>query len=173
MNIRFSAVFFVLAPFALASACATSTQVAGLADAGDAGVLEAAADQGLPDVAPIQEDAAVDVAPDTKKDAAVGECSDKAKQVDCTNCCTEKYLDGAGAYLLAVNDCMCVESRCQKACAETFCAPDLKEPDALCNDCMTDKSGECSAPITSDCNANADCVAFNVCMLQSKCAKKP
>jgi hypothetical protein len=118
-------------------------------------------------------DAAPDAGEDAKKDAAVGECADKASQAACTNCCTEKYIDGAGAYLLAVNDCMCVESRCQKACAETFCAPDLKEPDQLCNDCMADKSGECSAPITSDCNANADCVAFNVCMLQSKCAKKP
>ena len=62
--------------------------------------------------------------------------------------------DGAGAYLFFVSECMCVKERCQDACATNFCSPDLKDPDAACNACLSVKNSECAGEVSSKCTAS-------------------
>lgn len=106
-------------------------------------------------------------------DASTGECGDKPKQAACTSCCVNAHMDGAGAYLFAVSECVCVDARCQRECGATFCAADPKDPDAACNACITANTGPCSAQIKTSCTADPDCVAFDKCMGESGCTTKP
>lgn len=156
-------------------ACSSTTVTTSASDAGasdaastDATAQDSAAlpgsDSGLPDAR----------ADSPSGDAAAsGECGFHPKQTACTNCCVAAHSDGAGAYLFAVANCMCVDARCQRECAATFCADTPKDPDATCNACISAKTGECSAQIAAECSADADCVAFDRCMGESGCLGKP
>lgn len=142
-------------------------------------LVDASAETGATDASadapPSTSDAAVDastrdaIAPD----ASTGECSDKPKQAACTSCCVNAHMDGAGAYLFAVSQCVCVDTRCQRECGTTFCAAEPKDPDAACNACITANTGPCTAQIKALCTADPDCVAFDTCMGESGCTTKP
>jgi hypothetical protein len=82
-------------------------------------------------------------------------------------------MDGAGAYLFAVSECVCVDARCQRECGDTFCAAEPKDPDSACNACITANTGPCTAQIKASCTADPDCVAFDTCMGESGCTTKP
>lgn len=105
-------------------------------------------------------------------DASLGECGANATRQACSECCVTKHTDGAGAYLFFVSECMCVKERCQDACATNFCSPDLKDPDAACNACLSVKNAECAGEVSSKCTADADCAGFDQCMGESGCLKK-
>ncbi len=185
MNMRFvDLTTLVLVPMALIAACSSSTSSPGpsaptdaapaLADATIDGASEASPPP-VPDAAP---DTAVDARPDARPDAgpgdaSVGECSPTTTQSACTTCCAQKHNNGAAAYIVAVNDCMCVAARCLGDCADTFCSPAFKAPDARCNVCITAKTGECSTQIAAQCMADPDCVAFDRCVGESGCQSKP
>lgn len=109
---------------------------------------------------------------DATADASQGECGSNASRQACSECCVTKHTDGAGAYLFFVSECMCVKERCQDACATNFCSPDLKDPDAACNACLSVKNSECAGEVSGKCTADADCASFDQCMGESGCLKK-
>ena len=141
----------------------------------DASTESGVSDAGVDGSSPSELDASMDVsavdAPGA--DARAGECSDKPKQAACTSCCVNGHMDGAGAYLFAVSECVCVDTRCQRECGDTFCAAEPKDPDAACNACITANTGPCTAQIKASCTADPDCVAFDTCMGESGCTTKP
>lgn len=112
------------------------------------------------------------------KDASVaetstGECSGETTQSACISCCSKAHQDGAGAYLVATIDCMCLPANCEKDCAATLCnADNPKSPDATCTTCVNGKNGACAQSIKSACTADPDCVAFDACVGESSCASK-
>lgn len=104
---------------------------------------------------------------------AAGACASEASRNGCITCCSNFHQDGAAAFLLATIDCLCDASRCKTDCATTLCATDLKDPDARCNQCATDKDAECKGPVAAACAASPECVAFDKCVGDSGCAGKP
>ncbi len=112
------------------------------------------------------------------KDATVdapppGECEAETTQAACFTCCTNKHGDGAGAYFLAVIDCMCVPGKCEAACAATLCDPDNPtKADGPCEACLTTYNSACSADIQADCTMDPECVAFDKCNGESHCPGK-
>ncbi len=124
------------------------------------------ADGSKPTTDPPTKDAAAD-------DASTGECSGEATQTACVSCCSKAHQDGAGAYLVATIDCMCMTANCEKDCADTLCnADNPKNPDATCTACVSAKNGACAQAIKSACTADPDCVAFDACVGESSCASK-
>jgi hypothetical protein len=106
-------------------------------------------------------------------DSPAGECSSSATQTACVQCCSTAHQDGAGAYLVATIDCMCVPANCSKECAATLCnADNPKGPDAECSTCLQAKNSACAPSIKSACTADPQCVAFDACIGGSDCTTK-
>jgi hypothetical protein len=171
---RFAPVSLASASIALvlAAACGAcgSTQTTGAAlDASSALPTEAGAADAALDAAPVDPagpDAAADAAPP-------GECAGEATQTACVTCCSTKYQDGAGAYLVALIDCMCTADNCAKDCAASLCIPDApKAADPACASCLNAKNSVCAPTVTTACKADPNCVAFDACVSQSRCAAK-
>ncbi len=160
-----------LASVAACSSSSPSDSAARLDASGETGTLDA----GVDGSSRSESDAAADASSGDARgpDARAGECSDKPKQAACTTCCVNAHMDGAGAYLFAVSECVCVDARCQRECGTTFCAAEPKDPDAACNACITANTGPCTAQIKAFCTADPDCVAFDTCMGESDCTTKP
>lgn len=165
---RIALVGLALVSIAACSA-AKSTSIADSSDGGaDAGATDAAAiydgPLGRPDEP--QKDASA-------PDAPVGECSSSPTQTSCVSCCSKAHQDGAGAYLLATIDCMCVEEKCAKECEATLCNTDTpKNPDAECSSCVSAKNAQCAQAVKAACTAEPDCVAFDACVSASDCTIK-
>ncbi len=176
MNRQYRSVGFAsfLASVMFVACSSTGAGPSGGTDAGSDGSVPSEAAAAEASVQPESDGGTADARAEAASfDAAAGECGFHPKQTACTNCCVAAHNDGAGAYLFAVAECMCVEARCQKECNDTFCAPEPRDPDATCNACITAKTGECSGPIMTSCNADPDCVAFDRCMGESGCLSKP
>jgi hypothetical protein len=106
-------------------------------------------------------------------EAATGECSSEATSTSCVSCCSKAHQDGAGAYLVATIDCMCLPANCAKECAATICnADNPKNPDAACSTCVTAKQNACAQSIKSACTADPACVEFDACVGASECTTK-
>jgi hypothetical protein len=106
-------------------------------------------------------------------DAPTGECSSSTTQTACVQCCSTAHQDGAGAYLVATIDCMCLPANCAKDCAASLCLADTpKNPDAACSTCVTAKNNACAPSIKSACTADPNCVAFDACVGASECTTK-
>lgn len=175
---RSFALWFVSIPVLLTAsiaACSSSspsdaqTALDGSAETGAGDASLEGSTLGEPDAASVDGSAGDARGPD----ASAGECGDKPKQAACTSCCVNAHMDGAGAYLFAVSECVCVDARCQRECGATFCAAEPKDPDAACNACITANTGPCTAQIKASCTAEPDCVAFDTCMGESGCTTKP
>jgi hypothetical protein len=154
----------------LASACGSTKSADSGLDGGaalpaEAGSSDAAIDG--PSVAPATPDAAA------ADGAPPGECAGEATQTACVTCCSTKYQDGAGAYLVALIDCMCTADNCAKDCAASLCIPDApKAADPACATCLDAKNSACAPTVTTACKADPNCVAFDACVGQSRCATK-
>ena len=138
------------------------------ADGTDAGSTDAAAarDSSPPTTEPTTKDASV-------PDSPAGECSSSVTQTACVQCCSTAHQDGAGAYLVATIDCMCLPANCEKDCAATLCnADNPKNPDATCSTCVQGKNSACAPSIKNACTADPNCVAFDACVGASDCAIK-
>ena len=172
MDISRAALGLLSALVVIASAC-SSTAVKGIVTEtmstgpDDGGATEAAAHDASP--AP---------APESKKDAAVAppetsECGGEATQTACVTCCSNKHMDGAGTYFVALIDCMCVADKCAKDCAKTLCDPNNPQnADATCQGCVQAKTSACAPTVKTTCQADADCVAFDACVGKSDCGGK-
>ncbi len=107
-------------------------------------------------------------------DSSAGECSSSATQTACVTCCSNAHQDGAGAYLVATIDCMCLPANCATECATTLCnADNPKGPDAKCTTCVNGKNAACAPAIKTACTADPECIAFDGCIGGSSCTSKP
>jgi hypothetical protein len=157
-----------LASLAACSASKGSTIPDTGANASDAGSTDASSthDASTTPVDPPAKDASV-------PDAPTGECSSSTTQTACVQCCSTAHQDGAGAYLVATIDCMCLPENCAKDCATSLCLADApKNPDAACSTCVTAKNAACAPSIKSACTADPNCVAFDACVGASECTTK-
>jgi hypothetical protein len=133
---------------------------------------------GVPTDAASGQDASTTTTPPPKKDASVvdppaGECAGEATQSACVSCCSKAHQDGAGAYLVATIDCMCLPANCETECATTLCnADNPKNPDSKCATCVNGKNAACAMSIKSACTAAPNCVAFDACIGDSGCTGK-
>lgn len=106
-------------------------------------------------------------------DAPTGECSGEATSTACVSCCSKAHQDGAGTYLVATIDCMCLPANCEKECAATICnADNPKNPDTACSTCVTAKQNACAQAIKSACTSDPACVEFDACVGASECTTK-
>jgi hypothetical protein len=154
----------------LATACGSAHRTDAAPDASAALPAEAGAADAALDAAPL--DAAGPGVP--AADAAPpGECAGEVTQTACVTCCSEKYQDGAGAYLVALIDCMCTADNCAKDCAASLCIPDApKAADPACATCLDAKNSVCAPTVTTACKADPSCMAFDACVSKSRCAAK-
>jgi len=161
----------LLAATALAACSASkgtnlTDPAAGAADGGVASDAASASDSSTTTTNPPAKDASV-------ADAATGQCSGEATQTACVQCCSTAHQDGAGAYLVATIDCMCLPANCETECAATLCnADNPKNPDTKCGACVQGKNGACAQAIKTACTADPECVAFDACVGESSCTAK-
>ena len=171
IRIRRSALLISLASFVALPACSAS-KGSTIADGLDGGP------GGAPTDASSKADGSTTTTDSATKDASVaetstGECSGEATQTACVSCCSKAHQDGAGAYLVATIDCMCLPANCEKDCATTLCnADNPKNPDATCATCVNAKNGACAQSIKNACTADPNCVAFDACVGESSCTAK-
>jgi len=134
-------------------------------------------DGGTTDAAAAHDSSTITTEPPAKDasvpDAPTGECSSSTTQTACVQCCSTAHQDGAGAYLVATIDCMCLPANCEKECATTLCnADNPKNPDTKCATCVQGKNNTCAPSIKSACTADPNCVAFDACVGASDCTTK-
>jgi hypothetical protein len=164
---RISALALALAALAACSASKGTALTDPAPAASDAGTdASSTKDSATTTVDPPAKDASV-------PDAPTGECSSSATQTACVQCCSTAHQDGAGAYLVATIDCMCLPANCEKDCATSLCLADNpKNPDAACTACVTAKNNACAPSIKAACTADPECVAFDACVGASECNTK-
>jgi hypothetical protein len=110
---------------------------------------------------------------DDDDDASTGSaCADEADSDSCIQCCAGEHKAGAQVYQTTVVECICKADNCATECADTFCAETPATPDAACKTCFDNKRANCQQDLQDKCGASQDCVAFNQCVVDSKCQAK-
>lgn len=99
-------------------------------------------------------------------------CAKEATFDACGSCCTQAHQAGATTFTKSLLGCACEgqgadggTGPCATDCADTACAG--KQPDATCNKCLQEsvgKDGACLDKVSTDCNADNDCVAEQKCI---------
>lgn len=173
MPMMTSRIGFGLACLALVAACASTTTGGDTSTEtmptgpGDAGAPAEKAPDAAPPSTPPKKDSGTP-APDT------GECGTETTQTACVTCCSNKHMDGAGVYFVALIDCMCLAENCAKECEKTICDPDNPtNADKECQACVGAKNNKCSPSVKNTCQADGDCVLFDACVGKSDCTGKP
>ncbi|MBX3202126.1 MAG: hypothetical protein KF894_28615 [Labilithrix sp.] len=100
-------------------------------------------------------------------------CGGAKTQDACAQCCLADHQAGGAVYIGALQACTCKAENCQEDCADTYCAETPAQPSAKCATCAQGLQQACGQEVTTACNANQDCVAFNKCLVDSGCGMKP
>jgi hypothetical protein len=102
-------------------------------------------------------------------------CAVKGTAQACQTCCAQGHQKGYQTYFGALLACACTGAggdagaagACAAECKDTVCKATPSNPDAACNACLSevlaDQSAACTAPLTSACQADTDCVALLGC----------
>ncbi len=117
-------------------------------------------------------DARIDVAPPQPPKADAGpddtKCWNKQDFDSCADCCTDNHSEGYATYFASAVACVCAADVCGAACSSTLCRKNPANPNADCNDCLTDKYADsCDVVVSTACQASPDCVALMNC--EQKC----
>jgi hypothetical protein len=102
-----------------------------------------------------------------------GECEGQETQSSCADCCGKAHEQGYAVFLAALFECACQPEICRTQCTPALCPDTTAEPDATCRACIAEHEQDCNNAITQGCSANESCLAFNECIIQSKCTSKP
>ena len=168
-RIAASALVFGIFSVSALAACSASK------GSGVGGIVNEDLDAAAPDATRVADSSTT--SSDASKDASVpdaptGECSGEATQTSCVSCCSKAHQDGAGAYLVATIDCMCLPANCEKECSATICNANPKSPDAECSTCLSAKNNACAQAVKTACTADPSCVEFDACVGASECTTK-
>ncbi len=162
-----SSVIALASSASFVSACSSFTSVA-------------SDDAGMPTEAGADDSATADA--ETGTDAApMGDlaCAAEATRSACNTCCVKNHPVGSMAFQDSLLSCACMgigvpdggPPVCATQCAATTCSATPTLPDSACNTCLQGAlAGTCKGPVTASCNANADCVAEEACLMP--CATK-
>jgi len=163
------ATLFALGTFA---ACSATSTISGIPDGGDpdTGVDPATGDSGKKD------DAAKDSGKDSSKpgtgEPTEADCVKEPTAEACGTCCAGFHVSGYKIFEGALRTCACAAGGpCVTECAASSCNAAVPKPDATCRTCLEGAmnlgGGPCLAPVSTACQADADCVANYLCF--SKC----
>ena len=104
-------------------------------------------------------------------------CGKETTLQACGTCCVANHKSGYTTFQSSLFACACKGTGadggapCATDCASTICAATPKNADATCNTCLQasiSTGGACQEQLTTDCTADADCVAEQSCVTQCK-----
>lgn len=96
-------------------------------------------------------------------------CGTKATSQECGDCCIAKKPGAWDAAEEVYFGCICADTTCKTACAESLCAATANEtaPNAACETCLTAQEPACEQKAVAACDANADCKEVDACLVTS------
>lgn len=137
--------------------------------------------------AAVTSDAAKDTSSPPKDSAPTDpdeKCAAEATQQACGQCCLMNHAAGYQVFATSLSGCACTGTGadggvdagggpCANECAATFCKSPPASVDMACQTCLQTSispGGSCQETVAAACQANADCVAQQKCILP--CSKK-